>query len=103
MRVVPGVLATSALTVALVGVSAPAALAVCDPYAEKCVDTVVKDKVQDKPVAVQRQEAPRARANSPETLPFTGGEVTLMLALGGGALAAGAAMVVAGRRRTAEV
>ena len=38
--------------------------------------------------------------SNPSTLPFTGGELVLMTALGAGALAGGTALVVAGRRRT---
>ena len=38
--------------------------------------------------------------NNPATLPFTGGELVLLTALGAGALAGGTALVVAGRRRT---
>lgn len=37
---------------------------------------------------------------NPATLPFTGGELVLMTALGAGALAGGTALVIAGRRRT---
>ena len=38
--------------------------------------------------------------SNPSTLPFTGGELVLMTAVGAGALAGGTALVVAGRRRT---
>lgn len=38
--------------------------------------------------------------SNPSTLPFTGGELVLMTALGAGTLAGGAALVIAGRRRT---
>lgn len=38
-------------------------------------------------------------ATTPSTLPFTGGELVLMTAIGAGALAGGTALVVAGRRR----
>ena len=36
-------------------------------------------------------------------LPFTGGEIVLLTATGAGALAAGSALLVAGRRRSAQV
>lgn len=39
-------------------------------------------------------------SSSPSTLPFTGGELVLMTALGAGALAGGTALVIAGRRRS---
>lgn len=39
-------------------------------------------------------------AGTPTTLPFTGGELVLFSALGAGAVAGGAALVVAGRRRS---
>jgi hypothetical protein len=38
---------------------------------------------------------------APATLPFTGGELVLVSLAGAGAVAAGAGLVVAGRRRTA--
>lgn len=38
--------------------------------------------------------------SNPSTLPFTGGELVLMTAIGAGALAGGTALVVAGRRRS---
>jgi hypothetical protein len=38
--------------------------------------------------------------STPTTLPFTGGELVLMTAIGVGALAGGTALAVAGRRRT---
>ena len=41
-------------------------------------------------------------AGAADVLPFTGGELVLLSATGAGALAAGAALVVAGRRRTAQ-
>ena len=37
--------------------------------------------------------------SNPAALPFTGGELVLMTAVGAGALAGGAALVVAGRRK----
>ncbi len=43
------------------------------------------------------------RTRGPATLPFTGGEVVLAAALGVAALGAGAALVVAGRRRSPSV
>ena len=39
-------------------------------------------------------------SNRPSTLPFTGGELVLLTALGAGALAGGTALVVAGRRKS---
>lgn len=43
----------------------------------------------------------RSDVAEPETLPFTGGEVTLAALLGAGAVASGAALIVAARRRPA--
>ncbi len=37
---------------------------------------------------------------TPNTLPFTGGDIVLLSLLGAGTLAGGTALVVAGRRRT---
>jgi hypothetical protein len=39
----------------------------------------------------------------PSTLPFTGGELVLLTALGAGAVAGGTALVVAGRRRKGDL
>ena len=38
--------------------------------------------------------------DTPSTLPFTGGELVLLTAVGAGALAGGTALVVAGRRKS---
>ena len=42
-------------------------------------------------------------AGAAAVLPFTGGEIVLLTATGAGALAAGSALLVAGRRRSAQV
>jgi hypothetical protein len=52
------------------------------------------------PTAVKSTGVESQSVSSPTTLPFTGGEVVLLTGLGAGALAAGAALVVAGRRRS---
>ena len=44
----------------------------------------------------------RPAVNRPATLPFTGGELVLLSAVGLGALATGSVLVVAGRRRTSR-
>lgn len=67
-------------------------------------DTTVQDTTaQDttttssaNPPAVQARTTP---ASTPSTLPFTGGEVVLIAAAGTAAVAAGAGLVVGGRRR----
>ncbi len=71
------------------GMSTPA-YAVCDAYSGNCPSSppgggAVKADVTTK---------------SPSTLPFTGGELVLLSAVGAGALVGGTALVVAGRRKS---
>ena len=84
-----------ALGTVLVLQTAPAsAQEACEAYSEGCdtgaevLDTAGVDATSQTPPSV-----------TPTTLPFTGGEVVLAGLAGAGAVAAGAAMVVAGRRR----
>lgn len=49
---------------------------------------------------VTQQPASGGTAQNPSTLPFTGGELVLLTALGLGAVAGGTALVVAGRRKS---
>ncbi len=44
----------------------------------------------------------RSDVAEPDTLPFTGGEIALAAVLGAGAVAGGAALIVAARRRPAS-
>ena len=67
----------------------PAAAAVCDAYSGGCASTQPQDPDDSSITTVDR----------PRTLPFTGGELVLLTALGAGALAGGTALVVAGRRK----
>ena len=99
---------------ALVGISlltAPAALAQtvdCAVYPDRCeVNDVVIDRDTDNPTDgtstnVKRTVNNRTPPGTPERLPFTGGEVVALTLLGAGAVAGGAALVVAGRRRTSS-
>jgi len=87
--------ALATLMLATAGVLAPASAAfatttVCDAYSHKCT-TVEGTKVVRHP-AVQGTSA---------SLPFTGAEVVGMSVVGLGALGAGTAFVIAGRRRKA--
>ena len=77
--------ATAVLAPATAAVAAPAA---CDAYSHKCT-TVEGTKIV---------RHPNVQGNS-TSLPFTGAEVVLMSVVGLGALGAGTAFVVAGRRR----
>lgn len=61
----------------------------CDAYSGHCPD-VKPTKVVKPPTVVQGERI---------TLPFTGGEIVLMTVAGAGALGAGTAFVIAGRRR----
>ena len=74
------------------GTMAPAALAqtpVCDAYSKTCVGGV---KQEQKPPAVRPSRGGVG-------LPITGGELVGMMVLGGGAVAGGSILVVAGRKR----
>ena len=92
-------LATAAMTSTLLLTGAPAALAVCDAYSGVCVEDEVRERNEPR----QPQGAVVRARQAPETLPFTGGEVVMLSALGAGAVAGGAALVVAGRRRSQPV
>ena len=59
----------------------------CDGYSQTCV----------KPTHIVKP--PTEVAAEHNTLPFTGAEVVLMTIVGGGAIGAGAMLVVGGRRR----
>jgi hypothetical protein len=61
----------------------------CDAYSKHCTN-VKGHKITRPPTVVEGEHA---------TLPFTGGELVLMTTVGAGALGAGAAFAIAGRRR----
>lgn len=88
---------TAALGVA--GAAPAAAQEACDAYSGGCTEPP-----RVLPTTVTRGSAGTAvspTAETPSTLPFTGGEVVLLSALGAAAVAGGTALVVAGRRRSA--
>jgi hypothetical protein len=85
---------------ALVGAAtlAPAAAFAepCDAYSGQCPpDVGPTDLVRP------TQQPPTEVAGEKTTLPFTGAEIVLLTVVGGGAIGAGTAFVVAGRRRRA--
>jgi hypothetical protein len=90
--------------------AAPAAVAQtvdCAVYPDRCVQSdVVVDRppvvVADTDTDTGNGTVSERSSTSPSatSLPFTGGEVVLLSVLGAGALAAGTALVVAGRRRS---
>lgn len=94
-------LATAAMTSTLLFTGAPAALAVCDAYSGVCVEDEVRER--NEPGQPQDADAVVRARQAPETLPFTGGEVVMLSVLGAGAVAGGAALLVAGRRRSQPV
>lgn len=103
-----------ALVTGFVLAGAAPALAVCDAYSGTCTTpaaspTSVSPAQAGTPTkagtAVKNNSTtPRTTvpANDANTLPFTGGELVLMTAIGAGALAGGTALVVAGRRKSAS-
>jgi hypothetical protein len=85
-----GIVAALALSAGASALAPAVALAApCDSYSQNCPN--VKGHHINKPPTVVEGEK--------QTLPFTGGEIVLMTAAGLGALGAGTAFVVAGRRR----
>ena len=80
----------------LVLATASPAAAVCDAYSGNCspAPSVAPSVL---PTVAERAVV---ESNDADTLPFTGGELVLMTAVGAGALAGGTALVVAGRRRS---
>lgn len=80
--------------------SAPAALAdtVCDSYSGTCVTT---GPIGGGGGAVGVLGGAGTVNGSGNTLPFTGADVLVVGLLGGGAIAAGTVLLVAGKRRTA--
>ncbi len=60
------------------------------------------DRVDPGPVDAADDTTTGDTATNASTLPFTGGELVLMTALGAGALAGGTALVMAGRRRNPD-
>ena len=104
-------LATGAFVLGVVGfVGAPAASAqavVCDAYPQTCpvVPGVLGTQFNQgtgNQTGNQGGTSGGAVSNrsTPNALPFTGGDVVLLSLLGAGTLFGGAALVVAGRRRT---
>ena len=73
--------------------SAPA-FAACDAYSGNCPSVTPTKSPKGEGGAKQS-------TTKPSTLPFTGGEVVLLSAIGAGALVGGTALVIAGRRRSA--
>lgn len=64
----------------------------CDSYSGACVEATKK---ATPPVQV----LPRKTVKRPNVLSVTGGEVVLLATVGGGAVAGGTALVLAGRKR----
>jgi len=94
-------LATGVVALGVTGfVGMPAATAsemvVCDSYGRTC--PVVQGEQFNRGAGTGNTVS--GRTTTPDTLPFTGGDVVLLSLIGAGTLAGGAALVVAGRRRT---
>lgn len=102
-------LATGVAALSVIGLAgAPAALAQsvdCAVYPDACVTTdIVEDRTPpaDPPPADRTpgdSDQDEASSTEARTLPFTGDEVGLAALVGAGALAAGTALVVVGRKR----
>jgi hypothetical protein len=67
----------------------------CDAYSGQCPEVEPTNLVRP------THEPPTEVAGEKTTLPFTGGEIVLLTLVGGGAVGAGTAFVIAGRRRRA--
>lgn len=92
-------LATGAVALSFVALGATPAFAVCDPYSQECVSPQSQGSSTQLEPAAGSPAVRSSSATSPATLPFTGGEVVLIAALGAAAVGGGVALVVAGRRR----
>lgn len=94
-------LATGAVVLGVVGFAgvpaASAQVVVCDSYPDRC--PVLPGEGFNQGAGNQGAGTVSGRA-TPNTLPFTGGDIVLLSLLGAGTLAGGTALVVAGRRRT---
>jgi hypothetical protein len=94
-------LATGVVALGVTGfVGMPAATAqdmvACDSYGRTC--PVVPGEQFNRGAGAGNTVS--GRTTTPNTLPFTGGDVVLLSLIGAVTLAGGAALVVAGRRRT---
>jgi hypothetical protein len=82
---------------------APAAFAkepvACDAYAQTCPPVRGETTPSVSGTKGGVSVVTTTRTSTPSTLPFTGGDVVLISVLGAAAVAGGAALVVAGRRR----
>ncbi len=97
MRTASRFVATAVIAAGISLSGAPAALAqdTCAYVPEECVEPT-----EVLPTTLERSEV-NGRSNVDTTLPFTGGETAVAALVGVGAIAGGAALVVAARRRTA--
>lgn len=102
MRRVTTLLTGAALAGGISLLGAPAALAdggvACDAYAKTC-PAVPGTQVRGGATTTGLPGAVTTRTSTPASLPFTGGDVVLLSLAGSAAIAGGAALVMAGRRR----
>ncbi len=99
MRRTAKVLSGAALVGGLCLGFAPAASAqvACDGYGQTCPVVSGDQMTRDTGGAVNARTTPTT--GGPSTLPFTGGDIVLLSLAGAAAVAGGAALVAAGRRR----
>jgi hypothetical protein len=102
MRLRPAAAAGTLVVTGLLALAPAApALAACDAYSGGCV-TQPPSVLPTTQTSVAPTTAVRgSTGGSPAALPFTGGELVLVSVTGAAAVAGGAALVVAGRRRKA--
>ncbi len=95
-RVATGAIVLGVVTFAGAPAAVAADVVACDSYGRTC--TPIKGNPLTGGSTGDR--AVSGRTTTPNTLPFTGGDIVLLSVLGAGTLAGGTALVVAGRRRT---
>lgn len=97
-RVATGAIVLGVVTFAGAPAAVAADVVACDSYGRTCPAVLGEQMNRGSNTT---GGAVSGRTSTPDTLPFTGGDIVLLSLLGAGTLAGGAALVVAGRRRTA--
>ncbi len=103
-RVATGAIVLGVVTFAGAPAAVAADVVACDSYGRTCPavlgEQFNRGSNTSGGVSGRTDGAVSGRTSTPDTLPFTGGDIVLLSLLGAGTLAGGAALVVAGRRRT---
>lgn len=102
-QLLPGLALAGGLGIALASPAAAVDVVACDSYGQTCPAVLGEEFTRGSEGsggAVSGRSTTGRGSTSPSTLPFTGGDVVLLSVIGAGAVAGGAALIAAGRRRT---